>query len=300
MLDVALGGGIEMITEQTIAGIRSAIRKARLEGKTIGFVPTMGYLHDGHISLVSIARQHASFQVMSIFVNRLQFNDPSDFNTYPRELRRDLDMAEEAGVDLVFTPDDSEMYHAPLTHVDMVNLTDHLCGAARPGHFRGVFTVVSKLFNIVQPDVAVFGQKDIQQAIGIEKMVADLNFPVRIIIAPIIRERSGLAMSSRNKHLSEDERKRALAIHASLKRAEAMIQSGERACGKLIDEIRDTLEQGRPDSIDYISAVDYQTLQPASEIGERNVIAIAAFFGKTRLIDNMIVTREERGYACVY
>lgn len=289
-----------MITEKTIAGIRSAVRKARLEGKTIGFVPTMGYLHDGHISLVSIARQHANFQVMSIFVNRLQFNDQSDYNTYPRELRRDLDMAEEAGVDLVFTPDDGEMYHAPLTHVDMATLTDHLCGAARPGHFRGVFTVVSKLFNIVQPDVAVFGQKDIQQAIGIEKMVADLNFPVRIIIAPIIREKSGLAMSSRNKHLSEDERKRALAIHTSLKRAEEMIQSGERACGKLIDEIRSTLEQGRPDRIDYISAVDYQTLQPASEIGDRNVIAIAAFFGKTRLIDNMIVTREERGYACVY
>lgn len=263
-------------------------------------MPTMGYLHDGHLSLVEISRRDAQFTVMSIFVNKMQFNDPKDYATYPRELQRDLDLAQSAGVDLVFTPDDAEMYKNPLTYVDMNILTDHLCGAHRPGHFRGVFTVVSKLFNIVQPDLAVFGQKDIQQVIGIEKMVADLNFPIRIIVAPIIRESSGLAMSSRNKHLSEDQRNWAVSIHHSLQKADSMIAAGERDAGKLIDAVRSAVSEGKPDSIDYISIVDYATLQPAAALGQKNVIAVAAFFGQTRLIDNMIIEKKEEGYRCVY
>ncbi len=289
-----------MVVVRTIDEVRSHVSQARSKGYRVGFVPTMGYLHDGHLSLVEIARRDAEFTVMSIFVNKMQFNDPKDYASYPRELQRDLDLAKRAGVDLVFTPDDTEMYRNPLTYVDMNLLTDHLCGAHRPGHFRGVFTVVSKLFNIVQPDLAVFGQKDIQQVIGIEKMVADMNFPIRIIVAPIIRESSGLAMSSRNKHLSEDQRNRAVCIHRSLRKAESLIAAGERDGGKLIDAVRNTLSEGKPDGIDYISLVDYATLQPAAALGEKNVIAAAAFFGPTRLIDNMIIEKKEEGYRCVY
>ncbi len=289
-----------MVVVRTIDEVREHVSKARSKGHGVGFVPTMGYLHDGHLSLVEISRRHAQFAVMSIFVNKMQFNDPKDYATYPRELQRDLDLAQRAGVDVVFTPDDAEMYKNPLTYVDMNILTDHLCGAHRPGHFRGVFTVVSKLFNIVQPDLAVFGQKDIQQVIGIEKMVADLNFPIRIIVAPIIRESTGLAMSSRNKHLSDDQRSRAVGIHRSLQKAESLIAAGTHDAEKLIEAVASVLSAANPDSIDYISLVDYATLQPADALGEKNVIAVAAFFGQTRLIDNMIIEKKEEGYQCVY
>ena len=187
-----------------IKKVREAVKNAKKKGQLIGFVPTMGYLHDGHISLVRIARENSDYIVMSIFVNKLQFNDPNDFNCYPKDIERDIEMAEKVGVDLIFIPDDKEMYQNNLTTVNVDLLTENLCGACRPGHFKGVFTVVSKLFNIIQADIAVFGQKDIQQAVSIEKMVHDLNFPLKIIIAPIIRESDGLAMSSRNKNLSEN------------------------------------------------------------------------------------------------
>ena len=174
-----------MIIANTIAELRKETAKARAAGKRIGFVPTMGYLHEGHLSLVEISKRQSDYQVMSIFVNKIQFNDRKDYDSYPRELERDFAMARAAGVDLMFTPDDGEMYHDQLTFVDVESLTGHLCGAHRPGHFRGVYTVVSKLFNIVQPDVSVFGQKDIQQAATIEKMVADLNFPVKMVIGSV-------------------------------------------------------------------------------------------------------------------
>ncbi len=285
---------------KTIDEVRKIISEQKMAGKRIGFVPTMGYLHDGHLSLVEISGEHADFQVMSIFVNKIQFNDKKDFENYPRETERDLSLAESAGVDLVFLPGDDEMYRDRLTYVDVLTLTDHLCGAFRKGHFRGVFTVVSKLFNIVQPDVSVFGQKDIQQAVSIEKMVLDLNFPVRIIIAPTMREKEGLAMSSRNKHLSPDQRKRALAIYKSLRTAEEMIKSGEVKSAAILKKMQQTVNEGKPDKVDYISIASYKTLQPVDLIEDKSVIALAAFFGTTRLIDNMIIDKGVEGFKCIY
>ncbi len=289
-----------MDTANTIEEARKYINAAKKKGKKIGFVPTMGFLHQGHLSLVEISNKHTGYQVMSIFVNKIQFNDPNDFSNYPRELQRDLDMAEKIGVDLVFMPEDSDMYNDHLTYVDVETLTNHLCGGHRPGHFKGVFTVVSKLFNIIQPDVAVFGQKDIQQAIGIEKMVYDLNFPLKIILAPIIREKEGLAMSSRNKHLSNEQKKNAVVIHKSLQKAEEMINSGEINCKILYENIYDIIKQGTPDKIDYISIVDYNNLHPVETLTEKSVIAIAVFFGETRLIDNMVIEKGDDTIKCIY
>lgn len=283
-----------------IEDVREAVREARKNGKRIGFVPTMGFLHDGHISLVDISKQHTEFQVMSIFVNRLQFNDVNDFNTYPKDLERDFAKAEKGGVDLIFTPDDTEMYRNNLTTVDVDMLTENLCGAHRPGHFKGVFTVVSKLFNIVQPDVAVFGQKDIQQAVSLEKMVADLNFPIKMIIAPIKRENDGLAMSSRNKHLSSEHRIAALALNRSLRKCEELLKSGVTDSSVLINEMRLVIEEGNPDKIDYISVVDYATLKDAAGAVDKAVIAVAAFWGSTRLIDNMIAEKDGNSFRCTY
>ncbi|HQL37891.1 MAG TPA: pantoate--beta-alanine ligase [Anaerolineaceae bacterium] len=289
-----------MHVAKTIKDVRDHVAAARKSGKRIGFVPTMGYLHEGHLSLVAESKKHAEYQVMSIFVNRIQFNDPRDFDKYPIDLDRDYRLAEGAGVDLVFVPDEREMYKNRLTYVDVDLLTEHLCGAHRPGHFRGVYTVVSKLFNIVQPDVSVFGQKDIQQAVSIEKMVADLDFPIRIIIAPTVREMDGLAMSSRNARLSPDERTRALAISRSLKKAEEMLRAGERGTAAIAAAMRKEIESSAPTSIDYISIVRYADLAPADAVTEKSVIATAVFYGVTRLIDNMIVEVGEGGVRCVY
>ena len=282
----------------SIAEVRQAVKEARGAGKRIGFVPTMGFLHQGHLSLVNRSKQSAEFQVMSIFVNRLQFNDQSDFANYPKDLQNDIELADGAGVDLIFIPDDSEMYSNNLSSVDVELLTENLCGGHRPGHFRGVFTVVSKLFNIVQPDVAVFGQKDIQQAVSIEKMVKDLNFPVEIILSPIVREDDGLAMSSRNKHLSEKERVDALVLSRSLNKARELITSGERASGKITSEIRKIIEEGNPDSIDYVSLVGYDDLNFCDRVEGKSVIAVAAFWGTTRLIDNLIIDKEGDNFIC--
>ncbi len=284
----------------TIYELRNEIAQQRRSGKKIGFVPTMGYLHDGHLSLVHISKQHSDYQVMSIFVNKMQFNDPKDYATYPRDYERDFALAKEAGVDLIFLPDDTEMYKNRLTYVDIEIMTDHLCGATRPGHFRGVLTVVAKLFNIVQPDVAVFGQKDIQQAVIIQKMVKDLDFPVHIIVAPIIREPDGLAMSSRNVHLKGDDRTNAASIYKSLQKAEELLHQGVVQSHKLIPAITDIITSGKPKKIDYVSIVDYETLQPIETLKEKSVIAVAAFFGPTRLIDNMIVEKQGDSYRCVY
>lgn len=284
----------------TIKETRSIIAEQKKAGKKIGFVPTMGYLHEGHLSLVDISKKYSDYQVMSIFVNKIQFNDKKDYENYPRETERDCKLAEGAGVDLMFMPDDEEMYTDRLTYVDVATLTDHLCGAHREGHFRGVFTVVSKLFNIVLPDVSVFGQKDIQQAVSIEKMVYDLDFPVKIIIGPTMREKEGLAMSSRNKHLSADQRSRALVISKSLKAAEELLQKGEKSSSAIINEMTKIINSGKPDKIDYISITSYNTLQPVEKIDNKAVIAIAAFFGTTRLIDNMIIEEGDKGFRCVY
>lgn len=283
-----------------IDDVRSNIKSAKKDGKLVGFVPTMGFLHPGHISLVNIARENAEYIVMSIFVNKLQFNDLNDFNGYPKDLERDIAMAEQAGVNLLFIPDDKEMYKNNLTTVDVGLLTENLCGASRPGHFKGVFTVVSKLFNIVQPDFAVFGQKDIQQVASVEKMASDLNFPVKIIIAPIIRESDGLAMSSRNKHLNDRQRQDALSLSRSLGVCRKLIESGERDVKKITDSIRSVIQEGAPDSIDYVSVVNYDDLSYINKIEGRSVVAVAAFWGTTRLIDNMIIDKRGDEYICVY
>ena len=283
----------------SIIEVREKIKEAKKAGKEIGFVPTMGFLHDGHLSLIEKSKKETQFQVMSIFVNRIQFNDPSDFSKYPKDLERDFKLAESAGVNLMFVPDENEMYDNNLTFVDVNLLTDNLCGSHREGHFRGVFTVVSKLFNIVQPDVAVFGQKDIQQVVSIQKMVKDLNFPVKIIVAPIIREEDGLALSSRNKHLDDNQRNRGLYISKSMKKAEELINSGEKNSKIIVEKIKEELEKGEPNSIDYISVVLYSDLSLVESIEEKSVIAIAAYFGETRLIDNMIVDVEAK-IKCIY
>ena len=284
----------------TIADVREKVARARAQGKRIGFVPTMGFFHPWHISLVEESRRQTGYQVMSIFVNRIQFNDPADFANYPKDLERDFDMARKAGVDLMFAPDESEMYRDGLTSVDVDVLTRNLCGAHRPGHFRGVFTVVSKFFNIVQPDVSVFGQKDIQQAVSIEKMAADLNFPIRIVIAPTVREDDGLAMSSRNKRLSPDERRRALAISRALRRAEELIGGGERNAAAIAAEMKGIIEKSDPAKIDYVSIVRYGDLDFIDTITGKSVIAAAVFYGTTRLIDNMIIELEGGKSKCVY
>ena len=284
----------------TIDEVRKEVKDARSEGRTIGFVPTMGFLHEGHLSLVSESTKRSDYQVMSIFVNPTQFNDPKDLESYPVDLEQDFALARERGVDLIFVPNADEMYKNAKTYVDMDDLTDHLCGAHRPGHFRGVFTVVSKLFNIVLPDVAVFGQKDIQQVVSIERMVADLNFPVEIVISPTVREESGLAMSSRNKHLTDDEREQALVIVKSLQAAEAMILKGETEWAKIRQGMEEVLVQGNPGEIDYITAVDYENLAPTETIDGKSVIAVAAFFGKTRLIDNMVIDFKDGNGQCIY
>lgn len=284
----------------TIQEIREKIKKVKLSDQKVGFVPTMGFLHQGHLGLVEISKKETQYQVMSIFVNKTQFNDPKDFDSYPKDLKRDFELAEGVGVDLVFVPDDSEMYQNNLVYVDINDLTETLCGATRPGHYRGVLTVVSKLFNIVQPDVSVFGQKDIQQAICIEKMINDLNFPTKMIIAPIKREEDGLAMSSRNKLLKKDERKNSVSIYNSLKLAEDLLKKGERNCPKIVDQIEKILKENNCGKIDYISFVDYEALSEIKTIAAKCILAVAVFFGQPRLIDNMVIDFDGGDVRCTY
>ncbi len=282
----------------TVKEVRENVAQARREGKRIGFVPTMGFLHNGHASLVKEALKVSDYQVMSIFVNRMQFNDPRDFENYPAAPEQDMKTAEQAGVDLLFMPLESEMYSDRKAYVDVEKLTDNLCGLSRPGHFRGALTVVAKLFNIVQPDVAVFGQKDIQQAISIEKMIQDLNFPIQMIIAPIVREETGLALSSRNKHLSPDEKQRALVLSGSLKRAAELLKAGERSWAVIQKEMEKVINSGNPTLIDYISLVRHDDLQLITYAADRCIIAAAVFFGTTRLIDNMLVSISGDSVSC--
>ena len=280
-----------MIIAKTIEEAREAIRTARSQNRTIGFVPTMGALHDGHLSLVKTASAHADFIAMSIFVNPIQFNDQADYINYPRDNSRDLALVEKAGVNLVFLPSEATMYKNHLTYVDTTSLDRYLCGATRPGHFRGVCTVVMKLFNIIQPDVAVFGQKDIQQARILDKMVEDLNIPLKLIVSPIVREADGLAMSSRNIHLTPEQRSRALSLSQALRKGKELVAAGTLSPREIEKEVRTILEKGSPDAIDYVSLVDYETLAQADTVTEKSVLALAAFFGSTRLIDNMIIEK---------
>lgn len=274
-----------------IMELRQIITKVRNQGKTIALIPTMGYLHEGHLSLVKRAKEKDSFIVMSIFVNPLQFGPKEDFSRYPRDLARDASLAEEAGVDLIFHPPVEEMYPEPsLTFVEVGKLDSVLCGASRPGHFRGVATVVSKLFHIVLPDFAYFGQKDYQQYLIIKRMVKDLNFPLEIIPVVTAREEDGLAMSSRNVFLSPEHRAEAVVLHQSLSEAVQKIQAGVRDARVIEQMIKSKIEKtsGR---IDYVEIRGAEGLEEVDDIKSSVVIALAIYFGSTRLIDNEVVVR---------
>ncbi|MFZ5800837.1 MAG: pantoate--beta-alanine ligase [Candidatus Omnitrophota bacterium] len=276
---------------KTIKEMRQLTAKIKQQGKTIGFVPTMGYLHEGHLSLMRQAKHDCDVCVISIFVNPLQFGPQEDFRQYPRDFKRDELLAKGAGVDIIFCPEAKEMYPVEqLTLVNVERLSSGLCGASRPGHFKGVATVVTKLLNVVQPDFAYFGQKDFQQARIIQKMCADLNFPVEVKIMPIVREKDGLAMSSRNKYLSFQERKDALAVNESLEMAKEMVKHGQRSINVVQAAMREIIERKKTARIDYLAFVDADDLQPLKEIKGKMVIAAAVWFGTTRLIDNCLLT----------
>ena len=283
---------MRMIT--AIPEMKAAVRAVKDRNETIGFVPTMGYLHEGHLSLVRSARQKTRVTIASIFVNPTQFGPNEDFKAYPRDFDRDAAMLEGEGVDLLFHPSAGEMYpEGHRTTVEVLDLQDKLCGRSRPGHFRGVCTVVLKLFEIVRPDIAFFGQKDAQQAIILKRMVRDLDLEVRLEILPIVREADGLAMSSRNTYLSPAERKAALVLSRSLREAEERIRRGKRNANALLAEMREMVGRESLARVDYIEAVDMDRLDPVPEIADGTLIALAVYIGKIRLIDNLIVSLEK-------
>lgn len=275
---------------QRAVDTRSETRAAKLQGKRVGFVPTMGALHDGHISLIRAAKSQSDFLVASIFVNPTQFGPNEDLAKYPRPFEADRQKLEAERVDLLFAPSVEEMY--PLgagTFVTAEGITDRLDGRSRPGHFRGVTTVVAKLFHIVEPDVAFFGQKDAAQAAIIRRMVRDLMFSVEIVIAPIVRESDGLALSSRNAYLSPAERKQAAVLSRALREVEKRYLGGERSSAELIETARAVLAGELSVHVDYIEIVDRDTLEPVAEPQAGNLVAVAAFVGTTRLIDNVVL-----------
>jgi pantoate--beta-alanine ligase len=279
-----------MIILNTIQETRSYCHGARRDGKRLGLVPTMGALHAGHMSLVHAARGQCGVVVVSIFVNPLQFGPQEDFSRYPRDLERDRRLLEEEGVDLLFVPSADEMYpQGAAAYVTVEGLSERLCGRSRPGHFRGVTTVVSKLFHIVEPDLAFFGQKDAAQAAIIRRMVRDLNFPVEIVVCPIVREADGLAMSSRNAYLDAQQRKSALVLYRSLMAAQKRFESGERKSVHLVEAGREVFAQEPSVRLDYFEIVDPGTLEPVETIAGRVLVAVAAYVGTTRIIDNLVL-----------
>ncbi len=276
------------------ARMASLTRKLRRENKTIGFVPTMGALHAGHLSLVEEARQMCDVVIVSIFVNPAQFNETTDFIKYPRDLTADAELLTEYQVDYIFAPEEQEIYGENFsTYVYVEHLTETLEGASRPGHFRGVATVVTILFNTMRPDYAFFGQKDAQQVAVIKRLTKDLGFDTEIIVGRTIREESGLAMSSRNALLSPEQRQKASIIYQALRKAKIAVREGERNAVRLAEIVREKIEIEPLAQIDYVAVVDNETLEPLEKIGENAaLIAVAARFGNTRLIDNTIVNRK--------
>ncbi|EPY2302932.1 pantoate--beta-alanine ligase [Clostridium sporogenes] len=271
----------------TIKDVKEIIKKWKDENLSIGYVPTMGYLHEGHASLIKKAREENDKVIVSIFVNPIQFGPKEDYSTYPRDLDKDSSLCEKFGADLIFNPEASEMYPNKMySHVNVNILTENLCGEKRPGHFQGVCTVLTKFFNIITPTRAYFGEKDAQQLAVVKKMVQDLNFPIKIIGCPIIRESDGLAKSSRNIYLSEEERKSALVLNKSLKEALNALNHGERNLNNIKKIIVNMINKEPLTKIDYVNIVDSANLQPVEEIQSSILIAIAVYIGKTRLIDN--------------
>lgn len=275
---------------KTVKEVREIVSEWRSQGLTIGLVPTMGFLHEGHQSLIQRSASENDCTVVSVFVNPIQFGPNEDLEAYPRDLNRDMKAVEEAGGDIIFNPEPSEMYPGHFTSfIDTTETTELLCGAVRPIHFRGVCTVVGKLFNIVMPDRAYFGQKDAQQLATVKRFVRDLNFPLDIVACPIIREADGLAKSSRNTYLNSEERKAALILSQSLKKGKEAIDNGERDSQKVISIIRENLEKEPLARIDYVEVVDFENIQRIARIEGETLVAIAVYIGKTRLIDNFIV-----------
>lgn len=274
----------------TIEDVRLQIKKWKKEGKSVGFVPTMGYLHEGHQSLIEHAKKENDKVVVSIFVNPTQFSPTEDLESYPRDLEKDKKLCESSGVDLIFHPLAEEMYdNNACTFVDMEGLTKELCGKTRPFHFKGVCLVVSKLFHIVSPDKAYFGEKDAQQLAVIKRMVKDLNFDLEIVGCPIIREEDGLAKSSRNTYLSKEERKAATIINKALTQGKESVLSGETSCEKVKKQIIDIICKEPLAKIDYVDVVDFDMIVPVEKIDGNILVAVAVYIGKTRLIDNFIM-----------
>ncbi len=279
-----------MEVAETIQSIRGLIKSARDSGKTIGLVPTMGALHIGHISLIEAALKRCDYVVVSIFVNPTQFVPGEDFEKYPRPFKADLDICKKAGVDAVFAPSPEQMYpEENLTWVNVKKLTEPLCGQFRPGHFQGVTTVCTKLFNIVAPDIAFFGQKDAQQAIVIRRMVADLNMPLEIVVCPTVREPNGLAVSSRNKYLTEEQKRDASNIYKCLKKCREMVDAGVKDTSQIIAEMRNILQKVPSIEIEYISILDADSLGDIDQVGGKVLAAVAVRIGSARLIDNILV-----------
>lgn len=275
-----------MTIVHTIQEIRAAVDLARKQGKTVGLVPTMGALHAGHGSLIKQAKAECGFVVVTIFVNPTQFGPSEDFQKYPRTLEADAVLCESMGADLIFAPSAPEMYpQEQLAWVDVSGLTEGLCGASRPGHFRGVTTVCTKLFNIVRPDLAFFGQKDAQQAMVIRRMVRDLNMPLEIRVCPIVRDRDGLALSSRNRYLTSEQRQQGLCLSRALSFCRDRVAAGVRDTAELIAGMKAIVEQNGG-CIDYVTIVDTQLLRPIAQIETEALAALAVFIGSTRLIDN--------------
>lgn len=273
-----------------IVKMRRFILKERKKHKTIGFVPTMGCLHQGHLSLIRQAKKDCDACIVSIFVNPIQFGPKEDYRIYPRDLERDSILAKSAGCDCIFYPQVKNMYPEKyLTYVNVADITDGLCGAGRPGHFKGAATVLAKLFNIVEPDIAYFGQKDYQQALVIQKMVKDLNMPLKIRVMPTVRESDGLAMSSRNAYLNARKRLEAAVLYRTLQKAKSEVLSGERDSRKIIREIKKEIMQEKSAKIEYIAVADAKTLEPLEYIKSKALLALAVWFGETRLIDNIVI-----------
>lgn len=274
----------------TIQEVRDFVKSQRAEGKSIGFVPTMGYLHEGHLSLMKRAKEENDIVAVSIFVNPMQFGPNEDLDSYPRDLEHDAKLCESVGVSLIFNPEPEEMYAPDFTSfVDMEGVTKELCGKSRPVHFRGVCTVVNKLFNIMTPDRAYFGQKDAQQLAVIKRMVRDLNMDIQIVGCPIVREEDGLAKSSRNTYLSEEERKAALVLSRAVRLGEQMAKDGEKEAAKIEAAMREIIEAEPLARIDYVSIVNAVSIEPIEQLQGEILGAIAVYIGKTRLIDNFMM-----------
>ncbi len=280
---------------KTIEEVRTLVKGWKAEGLSVGLVPTMGYLHEGHGSLIARARKENERVVVSIFVNPMQFGPGEDLESYPRDLEKDSAYCESLGADLIFHPEPEEMYTEGFcSYVDMSVLTEELCGLSRPVHFRGVCTVVNKLFNIVQPDRAYFGQKDAQQLAVIRRMVEDLNMDLEIVGCPIVREEDGLAKSSRNTYLSKEEREAARVLSRAVRLGEELVAAGERDAKKLVSEMAAVIEQEPLARIDYVKAVDGLSMQQIETVKLPMLVALAVFIGKTRLIDNFMIEKSER------